>query len=132
MSAEDITRVNVQSKKRREIAMNGVIRLEENIASLEEKIALTDGDRFTLEYVASKLQMFDAEFHEHHYKLVDLIDGSVELEAQRRVLDDHERSNLDFFTRITNIRSREKTVTTPPKTAEEKTSLYAYHRSLYG
>ena len=54
----------------------------------------------------------------------------MELEAQQRILDDHERHNLDFFTRIMNIRSREKTVTPPPKTAEKKTSLSVYHRSL--
>ena len=62
-------------------------RLEENIADLEGKLVLTDGERVTLDYVANKLQMFDAEFHEHHYKLVhvDLIDGSVELAAQTSV-----------------------------------------------
>ena len=69
--SEDIERVIVHSKKRRDIALNGVIRLEENIADLEEKLVLTDGDRVTLEYVANKLQMYDAQFHEHHYKLVD-------------------------------------------------------------
>ena len=75
--SEDITRVIVCSQKRRDVALNGVFRLEENIAELEGKLVLTDGELVTLNYVANKLQMFDAKFHEHHYKLVDLIDGSV-------------------------------------------------------
>ena len=81
--SEDITRVIVHSQKSRDVALNGVIRLEENIADLEWKLVLTDGERVTLDYVANKLQMFDAEFHKHHYKLVDLIDDLVELEAQQ-------------------------------------------------
>ena len=88
--SEDITRVIVRSQKHRDVALNSVIRLEENIADLERQVVLTDGEHVTFDYVANKLQMFDAEFHEHHYKLVDLINGSVELEAQQRVLDDHE------------------------------------------
>ena len=36
--SEDITRVIVHSKKRRDIALNGVIRLEENIADIEERV----------------------------------------------------------------------------------------------
>ena len=66
-------------------SLNGVIRLEENIADLEGKLVSTDGEHVTLDYVANKLQMFDAEFHEHHYKLIDLINGSVELKAQTSV-----------------------------------------------
>ena len=88
--SEDITKVIVHSKKRREVALNGVIRLEENIAELEEKLPLTDGERVTLDYVAHKLQMF-VEFHKHHYKLIDLIDDSVELKALQNILDDYER-----------------------------------------
>ena len=70
---EDITRVIVRSLKRRDVALNSVLCLEENIADPERKLVLTDGERVTLDYVANKLQMFDAKFHEHHYKLVDLI-----------------------------------------------------------
>ena len=40
--------------------------------------------------------MFDANFHEYHYKLVDLIDGLVELDAQQRILDDHEHRMIEF------------------------------------
>ena len=88
--SENITKVIVRSQKHSNVALNSVIRLEENIADLERKLVLTDGERVTLDYVANKLQMFDAEFHEHHYKLGDLIDGLVELEAQQRIFDDHE------------------------------------------
>ena len=87
--SEDITMVIVCSRKCRDVALNGVVRLEENIADLEGKLVLTDGKRVTLNYVANKLHMFDAEFHKHHYKLVDCIEGSVELEAQQRILNDH-------------------------------------------
>ena len=53
--SEDITRVIVHFKKRRDVALNGVIHLEENIAELEGKLVLTDGERVTLDSVASKL-----------------------------------------------------------------------------
>ena len=121
MSTEDIIKVIVHSKKCRDIALNGVIRLEENIADLEEKLILTDDEHVTLNYVhvANKLLMFDAEFHEHHYKLVDCIDDLGEIEAHSRIFDDHERRMIFFFMRITNVQSCEKTVTPLPKTAEE-------------
>ena len=75
--------------------------------------------------------MSDAEFHEHHYKLIDLIDNSVELEALQEILDDHERRNIEFFTRITNIRCHEKTVAPPPKPAEETIYIGAYNSLLH-
>ena len=101
--SEDITMVNVCSQKCRDVALNGVIRLGEKIADIKGKLVLTDGERVTLNYVANKLQMFDAEFPEHHYKLVDCIDDSGELEPHQKILDGHERRMLDFFMRITNV-----------------------------
>ena len=77
IKSEDITRVIVRSQKCKDVALNGVIHLEENIADLERKFVLTDGERVTHDYIANKLLMFDAEFHKHHYKLVDLINGFV-------------------------------------------------------
>ena len=56
--SEDITRVIVRFQEHRDIAPNGVIRLEENIADLERKLVSTDGEHVTLDYVANKLQMF--------------------------------------------------------------------------
>ena len=103
MSAEGIAKVIAHSKKRRDIALRGVIRLEDNIAELEDKLPLSDGERVTLDYLANKLQMYDAEFHDHHYKLLDLIDDSVELVELQNILDGHERLNINLFTRITNI-----------------------------
>ena len=90
MSAEDIARLIAHSKKRRDVALKGVIRLEDNIAELEDKLPLSDGERVTLDYVANKLQMHDAEFHNHDYKLLDLVDDSMELDALQEILDDHE------------------------------------------
>ena len=92
---------------------------------------MTDGEHITLDYVASKLQMFDTEFHERHYKSVDLFDDSVELATQQRILDDHECCNIDFLTRIMNIRCCEKTITLLLKLAEQTNSLNIYHRSLW-
>ena len=94
--SEDIAKVFTYSKKHRNVALNGVIHLEENIDDLEEKLALTDCKRVTLKYVANKLQMFDPKFHEHHYKSIDPINDSVELEALQKILDDHERRNRLF------------------------------------
>ena len=74
--SEEITRVIVRSQNRRDVALDGVIHLEENIADLEGKLVSTDGECVTFDYVAHKLQMFDTKFSEHHYKLVDFIDCS--------------------------------------------------------
>ena len=50
MSTEDIVKVIVHSKKCRDVALNGVIHLEENMAELEDKLPLTDGEHVTLEW----------------------------------------------------------------------------------
>ena len=118
------------SSEHRDIALNGVIHLEKNIGDFEGKLDLTDGECVTLEHVANKLQMYDAEFHEHHYKLVDCIDDSGKLEAQQRIFNDHDCRMLEFFTRITNLWSRVKTVTLLSKQSEETISHKGYNRSL--
>ena len=69
MYTDDITKVIVHSLKRRDIALNSVIHLEERIVDFERMLDLTDGERVTFDYIANKLWMYDAEFHEHHYKL---------------------------------------------------------------
>ena len=48
MSTEDITKVIAHSKKRSEVVLRGVICLEDNIAELEDKIPLIEGERVTL------------------------------------------------------------------------------------
>ena len=53
--SEDITRVIVHSQKRRDVALNGVNRLEENVADFEQNTVLTDGKRVTFDYVVNKL-----------------------------------------------------------------------------
>ena len=57
--SEDITKVIVQSKTRGDIALNAVIRSEENIVDLEGKFDLTCGKHVTLDYMykANKLWM---------------------------------------------------------------------------
>ena len=108
MSNEDIAKVIAYSKKRRDVALTRVIRLEDYIAELEDKPPLTNGERVTLEYVAKKLKIYDAEFHDHHYWLLDLVHDSVELDALQDILDDHEGRYGKLFTRITNIRCRDE------------------------
>ena len=83
--SEDISIVIVHSQRSRDVTLNGFICLEENIVDLEGNLVLPDGEHVKLDHVhvANKLQMFDAKFQQHHYKLVDLIDSSVELEANR-------------------------------------------------
>ena len=78
----DIIKVITHSEKRRDIALFGVIRLEENIVDFEKQLDLTDGECVILNQKANKPQMYDAKFHKHHYKLVDCIDASGELKAQ--------------------------------------------------
>ena len=127
----DNAKVIIHSQKCRYITLNSVIRLEGDVADFEGKLDLRDGERVTLNYIANKLQMYDAEFHKHHYKLVDCINDSGQLEAQQRIFDDHDHRMLEFFTRIANLQSRRKTVIPPPEPAEETISLKAYNHSLW-
>ena len=55
MSAEDIARVIAYSKRQRDIAHDNAIHLEEEIADLEAKPALTDDDCTLLDHTAGKL-----------------------------------------------------------------------------
>ena len=48
--SEDICMVIVRSQKSRDVALNGVIYVEDNIADLERKLVLTDGECVTLDY----------------------------------------------------------------------------------
>ena len=89
--------------------------------AFEGKLDLKDGECVILDHIANKLQMYNAEFHEHHYKLVDCINDSGEVKAQRRIFDDHDLWMMDIFTQITNLQSHERTVTSTPKSAEEMT-----------
>ena len=73
MSTEDIIKVIVHSKTCKNIALNSVIWLEENITNFEGKLDLINGELVILDHIANKLQLYNAEFLEHHYKLVDCI-----------------------------------------------------------
>ena len=44
---------------------------------------MTDDEHIILNHIASKLQMYDSEFHKHHCRLMDRIDNAVELEVQK-------------------------------------------------
>ena len=76
MSAEDIARLIAHSKKGRDVA------------EFEDKLPLSDGDRVTLNYVAKKLQIHNAEFHQHHYKLLDLVEDLMKHNALQEILND--------------------------------------------
>ena len=82
----------------------------------EEKLDLTDGECVILDHihVASKLQMYDAEFHKHHYRFVDCIDDAVELEAQVRISGECDHRMMGFLRRMTNLLSLENIVPPPP------------------
>ena len=131
MSTEEIIKVHViaYSKKRRGVTHDNAMCFEEEIADFEEKLSLTDGERVILDHIASKLQMYDSEFHQHHYRLVDCIDNVVKLELQQIIFLDHDRRMMDFFKRMTNLRSQRKIVTLPPKPAEE--TIYTMYLSAY-
>ena len=103
---------------------------KEEIADLEAKPALTDDDRTLLDHIAGKLQMYDGEFHKHHYRLIDNSDGEVELEEHQTIFHDHGRKMMSFFKRMTNLRSQKKIVTTPPRPAEETVYIGAYNSRL--
>ena len=73
MSTEDIIKLIAFSKKRRNVAHVNAMQFEEEIADLEGKPALTDDERtcIILDHITGKLQMYNSEFHEYHYRLVD-------------------------------------------------------------
>ena len=66
MFTEDTIKVIAYSKKRKDVAHDNAIHLEEEIADLEGKLGLTDGECIILDHIASKLQMYDSEFHKLH------------------------------------------------------------------
>ena len=94
-------------------------------------LTLTDGERVIINHIGSKLQMYDSEFHKYHYRLVDFIDDAVELEVQQRIHYDHCRRMMDFFKQMTNLRTSQKNIVTPPpKPVEETIYLGAYYSRL--
>ena len=70
MSTEDIIKVIAYSQKRRDVAHDNAMRFEEDIADFEGKLGLTNGERVILDHIASKLHMYNSEFHKQHYSLV--------------------------------------------------------------
>ena len=64
--SEDITTVIVCSQKHRDIALNYVIHLEENITDLEGKVVFTDGECVTLDYVANRVSQTSLQVNRLH------------------------------------------------------------------
>ena len=50
--------------------------------------------------------MYDSEFHKNHYRLVDNSDDEVGLEVHQRIFNDHGHKIMNFFKRMTNLRSQ--------------------------
>ena len=114
MSTEDIVKVIAHSKRQRNITQDNTIYLEEEIADLDGKPALSDDERIILDRIAGKLQMYDSEFQKCHYRLVHYIDDEVELQVQQGIFHDHGCKIMNFFKRMTNLRPRRKMVTPLP------------------
>ena len=65
MSTEDIIKVIAYSRRWRNIAHDNAIHLEEEIADLEGKPAMTDDERIIFDHIAVKLEMYNSEFHKN-------------------------------------------------------------------
>ena len=59
----DITKVIAHSRKCRDIALNSVICLEENIPDLEGKLDLLNSEHVILDHITNKLQMYNVKIH---------------------------------------------------------------------
>ena len=101
--SENIIKVIAHSNKRRDIIHANAIHLEQNIADFEGKLGLTEGELVILDHIATKLQMYDAKFHKHHYRLVDCIDNAAGLEVQQRIFENHDHRMIDFFRWMMNM-----------------------------
>ena len=91
------------------------MQFEEEIADLEGKPALTDDECIILNHIAGKLQPYNSEFHKYHCRLVDYIDVEVELQVQQRIFHNQGRRMMNFFKRMTKLRSQKDCHTTAKK-----------------
>ena len=130
MSTEEIVKVIAYSERQRNVVHDNAIHLEEEIADLEGKPAFRDDKRIILDQIAGKLQTCDSEFHKYHYRLADYTDDGVELQVHQSIFHNHGRKMMNFFKRMTKLRSQKKIVPPPPKPAKETIYIGVYNSCL--
>ena len=86
------------TKQRRGVVRTSVTLLEYGLVALEAKDTLTSSDLLFPECLLKKIEALDAEFKEHHYAMINLIeDDEHRLGEEQVVMDYHE----DKVTQIT-------------------------------
>ena len=79
-----------------------ITKLESRVAALESKTPLNQTDLLALQRLSQKLEALDAEHRSHHLALIDVIEDDA-LEAEQRVLDEHDDRATDLSTRIRRL-----------------------------
>ena len=99
-----------------------ITRMEENIAKLEAKRELSHTDRLPIPQLLKNLQKWDAEFKQHHYVILDLIDEEDEaLEQEYAIFNDYDDKVTSFMIRLQQVELSAR-ASTSAKIASEDSS----------
>ena len=100
--SEDKRLALASARRRRGVVRGSITRLERRVDAFEVKTDLTHADRFAIQRLIKKFETLDAEFRQHHYNVVELLDDT-EVDGEQAILDDHDDKFTDLVERLQQL-----------------------------
>ena len=92
------------AKRRRGVAHSSITRMEDSVAKLESKDELSSADRLMIRQLLKNLEKWDAEFKQHHYVIIDLIEeDETALEEAYAKFNDYDDKVTTFSIRLQDL-----------------------------
>ena len=100
--SEDKRSALTSAKKRRGVVRASITRLERRVDTYETKEELSHADRLSIKHLIKKFEGLDAEFRQHHYSIVEMLDEEA-VDEEQAALDDHDEKVTDLVERLQQL-----------------------------
>ena len=121
--SEDKRVALASAKRRRGVVRASITRLGRRVDAFEVKEELAHADRLAIERLVKKFEALDAEFRQHHYTIVELLDEEAAVDEEQATLDDHDEKVTDLVERLQQLVSEPKENFPTPDSADPSKPL---------
>ena len=79
------------------------MKLESRVNGFEAREDISNSNSLAIQLLIKKFEMLDAEFHQYHFAIIDLLEDEVNLEEEQAVLDNHNEKITDLMERLQHL-----------------------------
>ena len=95
--------------RRREAIHNSILKMGDQIATLEVKEALTELQKQTVLRLSKMLESMCEEFKAYHYEIIDSLETEEGATQEQAMLDEHQQKTMEFVDRLAGLLAKPQT-----------------------